>query len=370
MKTRIVILMSIVMLVACNQKTDKRAELDKLMKERNELNDKITALQKEISSENGQKQKKITDITVKEITPQAFNHYIEVQGKVDGEENVTVTSKTIGVVTQIYVKEGTMVRKGQILASLDASVLKSTLDDLESTLVFVKDLYDKQKSLWDQKIGSEVQYLTAKNNKESLENKILTMKEQIRMSSVVSPISGSVEEVGIKIGQSMAPGIPAFRVVNFSRVKIMAEVAEAYSQKVKKGVPVLISFPDINKEVETKLEFSSKFINPTNRTFTVEARLSGKEAEFRANMIAVLKINDYVNPQAIVIPVNLLQKSGEGQFVYVVKDEKGKKIARKQIVTVGLIYNGLAEITDGLKTGDKVIMTGYNDLYEGNEVKY
>ena len=196
------------------------------------------------------------------------------------------------------------------------------------------------------------------------------MKEQIRMSSVVSPINGSVEEVNLKVGQSMAPGIPAFRVVNFSRVKVMAEVAEAYSQKVKKGVPVLISFPDINKELESKLDFSSKFINPTNRTFTVEARLSGKDMEFRANMIAVFKINDYENMQAIAVPVNLLQKSPEGQFVYVAREENGKKVARKQNVKVGLVYNGLAEITEGLKAGDKVITAGYADLYEGSIIKY
>jgi multidrug efflux pump subunit AcrA (membrane-fusion protein) len=153
-------------------------------------------------------------------------------------------------------------------------------------------------------------------------------------------------------------------------VKVTADVAEANAEKVKKGAPVLISLPDINKEMEAKVDFSSRFINPNNRTFTVTSRLSGKDAGFRANMIAVMKINDYQVDQAMVIPVNLLQKSGEGQFVFVAREEGGKKIARKQPVTVGMIYNGRAEITAGLKTGDKIITKGYPDLFDGSPIHY
>jgi RND family efflux transporter MFP subunit len=344
---------------------DKKTELVNLKKEHDQLTDKIKKLEKELEGKDDKSTEKIKYVSFNEIKPGEFNQYLEVQGKVDGEENVAVNAKMPGVITKIYVKEGDAVRQGQLLAQIDDEYMQKGLNELKSTLSFATQMYEKQKNLWDQKIGSEVQYLTAKNNKESIENKIATLKDQVDQTKIISPINGNVEDLQIKIGQAVSPGFPVFRVINFSKVKVVAEVAEAYSSRIKLGNDVIIFFPDMNKEVKAKITFSSKYINPTNRTFIVEARLNPKDIDARANMIAVFRINDYKAEKAFIVPINVIQKSSDTRFIFLAKEENSKLIARKQIVTVGNIYNGKAEITSGLKEGDKVIMVGYQDMNEG-----
>jgi RND family efflux transporter MFP subunit len=189
------------------------------------------------------------------------------------------------------------------------------------------------------------------------------------MSKIKSPINGSVEEVNLKLGQMASPGMPAVRVVNFSSVKIVAEISEAYASKIKVGDKVIVSFPDFDTDIEAKIHFTSKYINPINRTFLTEIRLGASKVEYRANMMAVVKINDYSNPSTVVIPVSLVKESSTGKFVYLAKDENGKLLARRQIVSVGNTYNGMVEVTDGLAQGDKIITTGYNSLVEGQLIK-
>lgn len=356
-------------MLSCNRNTDKKAELEKLKKEHDVISEKILELEKELASEGGDKRKEV-NVAVTEVKPTVFKHYIEVQGKVDGDENVAVSARSAGVVISVNVQEGQKVSKGQLMAILDAQVLYASLADMESQLVFVTDIFNRQKNLWEQNIGSEIQYLTAKNNKESLENKIKTLKDQISMSRITSPIDGTVEEINIKIGQSVAPGLPAFRVVNFNKIKVVADVAEAYSPKIKTNDSVLIYFPDFNEEISSKLNFTSKYINAMNRTFMVESQIKSPKHEMRANMIAVLKINDYKAVDAVAIPVNLVQKALNDHFVYVAVEEKGKKFSMKRIVTLGRNYNGMVEIISGLKPGDLLITTGYQDLFENSPIIY
>ncbi len=369
MKRILVMLSLLIAFSACNRNVDKKAQLEKLMKEHDKISEQIKQLQDELALTDNQN-KKIVNVKVAAVIPSVFKHYIEVQGKIDGDENIAISARAAGVVTSINVTEGQKVSKGQLLGLLDAQVLYTSLADMETQLDYVTDIYNRQKNLWDQKIGSEVQYLTAKNNKESLENKIKTLKGQIDMSRITSPINGTIEEIPIKVGQSIAPGTPTFRVVNFDKIKVVADVAEAYSPLIKSNDSVLIFFPDFNTEISTKLSFSSKFINTLNRTFAVEAYLNSFKYEVRANMVAVLKINDYKAPNAISIPANVIQKSMNQQFVYIVAVDKGKKIAKKQVVTTGMTYNGLCEILSGLKAGDQVITTGYQDLNENDILNF
>ncbi|NVO19473.1 MAG: efflux RND transporter periplasmic adaptor subunit [Bacteroidetes bacterium] len=359
----------IILLAACSSTVDKKAELDKLKKQHDDIADQIKKLETELKLTDSASVN-YTDVVVTEVKASEFNHYIEVQGKVDGEDNVAVAPQAPGIVTNVYVKEGDMVRKGQVLAQLDDNVLQQQIAGLNQQLAFATNIFNKQKALWDQKIGSEVQFLTAKNNKESLEKNLATIQQQVDMYKIKSPINGSVEEVGVKVGQMAAAGaVPVFRVVNFSSAKIVADIAEVYAPKVKPGNEVLVYFPDFKEEMKSSIRFSSKYINPTNRTFQVEVRLGQGKVDFRANMIAVVKINDYHNSHAIVLPVNLVKDSQDGKFVYTTALEGGKTVARKLKVEVGQIYNGLAEITSGLKDGDKVISTGFNSLVEGQAVK-
>lgn len=369
MKKILIILSILTAFASCNTKVDKKTELDKLIKEHDKLTEQIKKIEGELALENGNN-KKIINVAVTEIQPKVFKHYIEVQGKVDGDENVAVSARTPGVVLSINVDEGERVTKGQLLAILDAQVLYASLADMENQLVFVTDIYNRQKNLWDQNIGSEIQYLTAKNNKESLESKIKTLKDQIAMSRITSPINGTVEDIPIKIGQMVQPGVPAFRVVNFNKVKVVADVAEAYSSKIKTNDSVLVYFPDFNEEIATRLTFTSKFINAMNRTFSIEAQLKSMKHDVRANMIAVLKINDYSTNNAFAVPANVVQKTLDEFFVFVAKEENGKKVAKKQKVTLGLNYNGLTEILTGLNAGDKIITSGYQDVNNNDLINY
>ncbi len=345
---------------------DKNSELAKLKKQKQEIDIKIKQLESELSA--GDSVKNMKQVGIMEIEPTEFNHFIELQGKIDGEENVIATSKNVGVITQIYVQDGQSVSKGQVLAELDMQVLKQTLSEVNTQLAFATNIYDKQKALWDQKIGSEVQYLTAKNQKESIENKIATLKDQLDMMRIKSPINGTIEEVSIKIGQSMAPGMVAFRVVNFSKVKVMLDVSEAYASKIKTGDEALVVFPDFEQEVNAKVSFASRFINPSNRSFQVEIRLNPGKLEFRANMIAIVKINDYTVKDALVVPVNVVQKGLNENYILIAVEKDKKNYVEKRKIKVGLTYNGLTEILEGIKKGDKVITSGFQNVNEGDIV--
>jgi RND family efflux transporter MFP subunit len=215
-----------------------------------------------------------------------------------------------------------------------------------------------------------MQYLQAKAAKESLESQIDALKRQIDMTRIKSPISGTLEESMVKVGQAVSPAMPAFRVVNFGDLKVTADVAEAYTSKINVGDEVIVYLPDIKKEINAKVSFTSKYINPTNRTFSVEAKLQTATQDLKANMVAVLKINDYKSAKAFVLPVNLVRTDNSGEFVLVAKQENNQFVARKQIVETGLIYNGLAEILKGLEPGEKVITGGYLNLNEGEAVRF
>ena len=365
----IIILALVILAVACNKPADKKSELASLKKQHDELTIKIKKLETELHVNDTTKTSKVTAVSVTEAKSEVFNHYLEVQGKVDGEDNIAVSAQMPGVITAVNVKEGDAVRKGQVLAQIDNSVMQQQIASTKQQLDFATNLYNKQKSLWDQQIGSEVQYLTAKNNKENLEKAISTLNDQLDMTRIKSPINGSVEEVNLKVGQMASPGLPAVRVVNFSNAKVVAEIAEAYAPKVKIGNKVIVFFPDFNTEVISQIRFTSKYINPINRTFISEVRLGPSAVQYRANMMAVVKINDYNNPKAFTVPVTLIREAQGGKYVYIASDENGKMVARRLPVTVGSTYNGLAEITTGITTGQKIITTGFNSLIEGELIQ-
>lgn len=369
MKNALILATLVLVAVACNKPADKKAELAVLKKQRDELNIKIQTIEQELSKNDNTANVKMTTVAITTAEKTEFDHYLEVQGKVDGEDNIAVSAQMPGVITAVLVNEGDAVRKGQVMALTDNSVLKQQIENVKTQLNFATNLYTKQKSLWDQKIGSEVQYLTSKNNKESLEANLAAMNDQLEMTKIKSPINGTVEEINLRVGQMASPGLPAVRVVNFSSAKVITDISEAYASRVKVGNKVIVSFPDFDKEIETKIHFTSKYINPVNRTFLTEVKLKPSEVTYRANMLAVVKINDYSNPSTFVIPVSLIKESSGGKYLYVAKEENGKLTAHRQIVEVGGTYNGMAEVTSGLEEGDKVITTGFNNLVEGQLIQ-
>jgi membrane fusion protein, multidrug efflux system len=351
------------------ERTKKMAELTELRKKHDDIADQIKKLEDELTDSSSIK---FLHITVDQIQPKTFKHYIEVQGKLDGEDYVDVAPEGVGVVEEIYVTIGQTVNKGQALARLNDAAGREQLKALETQYKLAKDAFEKQQRLWDQKIGSEMQYLQAKTNKEALESQLAGTRKQLDMLTIKSPINGTVEEVNIKIGQmaSAANPVPPFRVINFSSIKVKAEVAEAYSQKVKVGDNVQVYFPDLDREVTAKITAASRYISPTNRTFTVEARLNPDKNGFKANMVAVLKINDYTAEKAVIVPINYIQSDPNGNFIYIVSPNGKQNIAKKSFIEQGISYDGMVEITKGLNAGDKVISSGYLDLEEGENVTF
>ena len=359
----------ILTVVSCT--SNKLDQLNDLKSKHDVLSEQIKQLEKELAAgdTNLVAKSNSTKVAVTEMKPETFNHFIEVQGKLDGEENLGVSAKAPGTVETIYVRMGDRVSKGQVLAKLDDNVLQQTLKQLTDNLKFVTELFNKQQKLWDQKIGSEVQYLTARNTKESLENNISTVKDQIEMMQIISPINGTVEDVAIKIGQFVGPGLPIFRVVNFSTMKIVADIAEAYSSRVNVGDEVIVNFPDLQKEMTAKISSASKFIGVQNRTFQIEVRMKPEFNNYKANMIAILKINDYRAENAFSLPINLIQNDKNGSFVFVAEKGNPSTVAKKYKVKTGQSYNGLIEITEGLKAGDLVISAGQLEIQDGETVR-
>lgn len=366
-----IILLGLLILVGCQQPTteDPTAKLAALKDQKTKIEAEIAALENELM-ESGVIEKKLSIVALSEIKVAPFNHYIDLQGRVDADESVAVTSKMPGALTRIYIKNGDVVRRGQLLAEIEDGVMLKSLAELQGQLKVAEDLYNRQKALWDQNIGSEVQYIQAKNNKESLERSIETLKETWGQTRIYAPTSGTVDQVILKPGQAISPGIPLANIINLSKLKIKGEVTESYASKVKKGDDVLIHFPDLKKDVTTKVTYVSQTINPVNRTFTVEAALG--KGDFRANQIAVMKIVDYHNPKAISIPVNLIQAGEDGDYVMIVEKTStdNEAVVKRVKIRQGENYNGFVEILEGLKEGDLIVTTGFQDINEGEKVLY
>ena len=348
---------------------DPLTQLATLKEQKTALESQINILEKQLQ-EKGLIEKKLRTVGLTELKITPFMHYIDLQGRVDADESVTATSKIPGALKRVYVDNGDYVKQGQLLAEIEDAVMLKSLAELDGQLAVANDLYNRQKALWDQNIGSEVQYIQAKNNKESLERSISTMKENWAMTKIYAPTSGTVDMVMLKQGQAIAPGVPLCNILNLSKLKIIGAVTEAYAAKVKKGDRVQIYFPDTDKEISSTISYVSKTINQVNRTFSVECMLG--QGDYRANQIAVMKIVDYTNPKAISIPVNYIQTAEDGDFVMIAeKTGNGQEaVAKKVTIQQGQNYNGYVEVLSGLKQGDMVISTGFQDVNNGETVNF
>jgi RND family efflux transporter MFP subunit len=373
---QLIVFSAIVILSSCGKKNEadaKKDQLTELKKQRDELDAQIKDLEKQtgpVEASLASGDLKIKEVATTAVAKKRFDHNVEVQGRVDSDKNVLVSPESSGTITKINVQMGDKVRKGQVLAELDGSLMAQNLEEVKGQLNHAKVIYDKQKVLWDQKIGSEVQYLTAKNNKESLENRLATLQRQYNMSKIKSPIDGTVDDSRFKVGEAIMAGLPMFRVVNLSEFKVVAEIAEAYQSEINKGDEVTVILPDAGQELKAKVSDKSSAIDAMNRTFKIEIKLNGKNINLRPNMIAKVKINDYTNKAAFVAPINTVQESDAGPYIYVAEKENDNYKVKKQFVKTGKSYLDLVEIKEGLKVGDLLITTGFQDLSEGQLIKF
>ncbi|MFN5375726.1 MAG: efflux RND transporter periplasmic adaptor subunit [Chitinophagaceae bacterium] len=345
----------------------KKAELEKLTKERDAIAAKITTLETEIQKMSGNtatEKTKLVEVT--ELINQDFAHYIELQGKITTENVSYVTPRGMGgQVKSIYVKEGDNVKKGQLLMKLEDGIIQQNIKQVESQLSFAKNIFERQENLWKEGIGTEVQYLSAKNNVESLDKQLDLVKEQLSTTSVYAQVSGIVEDVNIRVGETfMGSPMASITIVNPSAMKAVVDVPENYVSKIRKGMPVVINVPDLNQSFNSSISLISETINVTSRSFVAESKVGGN-GNLKPNQIAIVKILDHEAKNAIVIPVETVQSDEKGKYVYVAIQEGNKTVARKRVITIGEFYDELIEVNAGLATSDKLITKGYQGLYDG-----
>lgn len=365
MKKLILYIPVILFLAACTQKPKDnkaalKAKLEDLKKQQADINSQIQKLQAQIGDQDSTKGIDVSAVTVKQSP---FTNYVQIQGRIDAQDNVTAYPQASAAITAIYVKVGDHVHKGQTLVQLDNSVLQQNVAQAQAQVSLMNQLYQRQKNLWDQKIGTEVQFLQAQTNYQSAQKQLAGLRQQADLYRIVSPISGTVDQMDLKLGQVAAPGQTGIRVVNSDVLKVKADVPESYSSSINQGDSVKILFPDIQDSLTTRVTFASKVIDPSSRSFGVEIRLP-HNSEYRPNMTAVLKIADYSKHNAISVPVKAIQRSSNGDYVFV----NVNGYAKQRNVTEGNTSGGYTEITSGLKPGDQVITEGASDLEDGNKV--
>ncbi|MBS1489339.1 MAG: efflux RND transporter periplasmic adaptor subunit [Bacteroidetes bacterium] len=355
---------------ACSSKTeDKAAQLETLKKKQAELTQQIETLEKEVAKENPASARvRMKDVAVFELSPRIFDHYVQTQGNILSIDNIQMSAKSVGVVTQVYTREGDAVSKGQILAQIDNSLIMRNIDEIKAQLELATTVYERQKNLWNQKIGTEIQYLQTKNSKEGLERRLATLNEQNEQTKIKAPINGTVDAVNIKVGENVAPGAPALRIVNMDDLKAFAKISESYISNIHKGDRAVVYLTDINKEIKAPVTFVGRSIDALTRSFPVEIKLPSSH-DLRPNMTSTLKIIFYTEKNALCVPVNLVQDIKGEKVVYVAEQDGDKLVARKKIVNVTGVYDNLAEIKTGLKAGDKIITVGYQGLNDGELIK-
>ncbi len=377
--------------VSCGRNNDnkdltrKKEKLEKLKKDQAETTAEIKKLELELSTLDtaNVKTEKAKLVVLDTVKIESFTHYIDLQGRVDAENTYYISPRGMGgQVKAVYVKEGQFVKKGQLLLKLDDAIVRQNVvaarQGLAATgnqLELAKDVYQRTKNLWDQHIGTEVQLLQAKTNVEVLQNQLKTQEEnvkaaqeQLNTTSVISNVSGVADEVNIHVGESFT-GAPTagIKIVNNSNLKVVTDIPENYLARVKKGTPVLISIPDINKTYNSVISLISQSISSTSRGFIAEAKVPDDKS-LKANLTATIKIQDYTVPNAMTVPVNILQTDEQGKFVLVAAKEGNKTVARKRAVQVGELYGERLEVKNGLKTGDVIITEGFQSLYDGQSI--
>lgn len=353
----------VVLAASCSQPSElesKKAELESLKSQLSEINASIKTLEDELSKldpEFAAQNKKSILITTAPAQKGEFVHFVEVTGSVLSKKNVSISAETAGRILEVPAIEGMRVSKGQILARIDSESIQRSIDELQTNLDLAQTIFEKQERLWKQQIGTEVQYLEAKSRKEGLERNLASLKTQLDRSYVRAPFNGTVETVNVRLGELVQPGTPVVQFVGESDLFIEADISEAYIGVLSKGDSVDVSFPSISKTIQTKVSAVGAIINPNNRTFKVEVFLPNMP-EVKPNMISVLKIQDYKNPNGVTVPGHLILSDTKGDYVFVV--ENG--MAKKRYVKRGKAYADQTEIIEGLQGNETLVDKGFREV--------
>lgn len=369
MKTIAKILPALLLLVACSGTSD-----DQIKKQIIGQKQKIVQIEQTIAELESQ----LTDtvhtsrnipVSVKQMEGEAFNHYFLVFGNVEADNYGMISPEMSGKIKSIHVKEGQVVKKGKLLLTLKTEAVEKQIKGIKANLEMAETTYKKQKALWDQEIGSEIQYLQSKAAKDGLEAQLETLESQIKMAQLRAPFDGTVNKIYPKQGEMAGPGMPVIEFVNLNKMTIRANVSEKYVGQVKKGQKVELLFSSIPEyNLTTSIKRVSKVINAKSRTFEIELNIDNPKERIKPNMVSTIKINDYSSKDAFVIPSLVIRKDISGSYVYVVGEKDNKPSVEKKYVDTGLSYKENTQITAGLELGANVIVKGYNLVSSGINV--
>ncbi len=366
MKKIIIPVIIVLFFGACSQEPNA----EEIQKKIFEYKEKITELQKQLDTLKNENKSKKTAVVVKvkEMKKEPVSHFIKTTAYIKAKKQAYVSPEMNGQIKHIYVKEGQYVKKGQVLVALNASVLRSSIEEVKTGLNLAKLLYEKQKSLWDQKIGKELDYLQAKNKKESLEGKLRTLNAQLQMTIIKAPISGIVDEIYLKEGELASPGRQVINLINLNKMEADADVSEKYLPSVHAGDSVTLSFPAYpDFIIKTKITRTGNQINSINRTFKTEVDFLNMKNKIKPNMIAELRMSDYKG-ENLSVPSLIVKKDTKGDYLFTAAEKDGNFFAKKVYVKTSYMIGDKIIIINGLKPGDKVITEGFNLISNNQKV--
>ena len=380
MKTTIYLIMTLLILVvvACGGPSQdeeltsievKKEELKELKLQRQDLNMAILSLESELKKIDPDFHANSNAILIKlvEAKKETFQHFIEVRGSIKSKKNITLSAETSGKITHVNVEEGQVIRKGQVLVSIDNEIIRKNISEVTTQLNLATTLFEKQESLWKQNVGTEIQYLQAKNNKESLESKLATLRTQLKTSQLTAPFSGKINNVNARIGEMAMPGTPLVRMVSMDQLSITSDISDRYIGKFAKGDLVNIYVPVLDQHFVSEIAAVGQVINPANRTFTIEVKVPSPH-ELNPNQVVVLTLMDYAKENAIVIPANIILEDNIGDYVYVTNNEDGALKAKKVHITRDMTYKDETSVKEGINAGDQIINDGFREVSDGIQV--
>ncbi len=369
---KIIILIGIIALASCDMNSPEmiREKITKKKDKIRELSQQVQELEGLLNTDSLNSGSKFSiPVTLKELNSGPFNHYIELNGKLEAEEDAFISPEMNGQINRIHVREGDRVTKGQLLVSLNTSLTESSIKEVKTGLELASKLYEKQEDLWEQKIGSELQYLEAKNAKEQAEARLATLKAQLDMSKIRAPFNGEVEIIFLKEGEMAAPGMQVLQLVSLKSLKIYADLSEKYLGSIKENEIVQIEFQDReDAKMTVPIHRIGNVIDEKSRTFRIELKVPNLKEELKPNMFTTLRVNDFSSQQALVVPSLIIKQDISGKYLYLAKEKDGVLTASKKYIEEGLSYQDQTMIVSGLDQGDRVIIEGYSQVSDGVEI--
>jgi membrane fusion protein, multidrug efflux system len=364
-------LLAALLITACNS-TENVEKLETELEQKRLLLKQTEAAIKEIEGQievlkGGVDDRYFEPVVTTNLQGRMFRHFFEASGAVEPVREAFVSPEINGRIDQIDVREGDRVKKGQLLAKINTEVTEKTIKELETSLSLATDVFERQKRLWEQRIGSEIQFLEAKNNKENLKNRLATLHAQLDMAIITSPIDGHIEKISQKQGEMAAPGMVLMHIIDLTEMLIKADVSERFMPDINEGDEVVLRFPSYpGFSKTTTVRRIGNVVNPNNRTFEVELRLQNPNNMLKPNMVAVIDVNDYSADNSLVVPSKVIKEDLNGKYLYIAHNQNDDWIARKRYIVTGRTYLGETRIESGLNENDIVIVEGFNRVNDGS----